>query len=238
MSSPIWTAAALSFETRPYAGTAWRLVEAQHVVSTQALVDTLDEQAALEALLERTKPPVPSECRHLDYLLYTPFRYGSYPRGSRFRKAGRTPGVFYAAEHVETAVAETAHYRMLFYRDAPGVSPPQQPAQFTAISVVLETESALDLTAPPLDRDTRLWTDPDDYSACQDFADTARAANANLIRYQSVRDPAARANLAVLTCACFAEAAPSGRQSWHIRATASRAWTTCEHPRQALEFGD
>ena len=41
------------------------------------LVDTLAEQALLEDLIESSKPPVPVECRHLHYLLSTPFRYGA-----------------------------------------------------------------------------------------------------------------------------------------------------------------
>lgn len=236
MSLPTWTAAALSSETRTYAGRGWRLVEAQHIVSTQVLVDDLEEQAALEALLDRTKPKVPPDCAHLDYLLYTPFRYGSYPYGSRFRRAGRTPGVFYAAEHVETAVAETAHYRMLFYREAPGLTPPDRPAQFTAFSVSLLTDAALDLTAPPLDRDEAIWSDPDDYAGCQALAETARAAGAGLIRYRSVRDPGGGANLAVLTCGTFAAPEPLERQSWHLLVREDRVGCLCEHPRQRLEF--
>ncbi len=69
-----------------------------------------------ERLIEETKPEIPDERRHLDYLLATPFRYGPvYPHGSRFRRAGKTSGVFYAAEKVETAVAELAFYRLLFF---------------------------------------------------------------------------------------------------------------------------
>ena len=64
------------------------------------IVDTLAEQSLLEDLLERTKPPVPAECRELHYLLSTPFRYGApYPTGSRFRRAGFTAGVFYGSEY-------------------------------------------------------------------------------------------------------------------------------------------
>ena len=63
------------------------------MVSTMALVDTLEEQALLEQLLDDSKPSVPLECRGLHYLLFTPFRYGApYPHGSRFRAAGGTPG--------------------------------------------------------------------------------------------------------------------------------------------------
>ncbi len=36
----------------------WRAVEAQHVVSTNVLVDTLEEQAELERLLDAAKPAV------------------------------------------------------------------------------------------------------------------------------------------------------------------------------------
>jgi hypothetical protein len=53
------------------------VVEAQHHVSTLKLVDTAEEQGLLEALIEQTKPRVLPECRHLQYLLYTPFRYGA-----------------------------------------------------------------------------------------------------------------------------------------------------------------
>ena len=88
MSSPIWMPAALSSEFRSYEGRCWRLVEAQHRVSTLKLVDTLDEQSLLEDMIEATKPAIPPECRELDYLLATPFRYGApYPLGSRFRRA-------------------------------------------------------------------------------------------------------------------------------------------------------
>ena len=118
MSSSTWTPAALSSDARGLAGTCWRLVEAQHHVSTLKLVDSVDEQELLEELIETTKPPLPPECRGLHYLLSTPFRYGSvYPTGSRFRRAGLTEGVFYASETPQTAVAEMAFYRLLFFAE-------------------------------------------------------------------------------------------------------------------------
>ncbi|MEQ8514082.1 MAG: RES family NAD+ phosphorylase, partial [Chromatocurvus sp.] len=84
-------------------------------MSTLRLVDTLDEQSLLEDILEETKPPVPTECIGLHYLYMTPFRYGSYPDGSRFRRAGKTPGVYYASESPRTAIIETAFHRLLFF---------------------------------------------------------------------------------------------------------------------------
>ena len=45
MSSPIWTPDALLSEKRAASGKYWRLVEAQHQVSTMKLVDTVEESA-------------------------------------------------------------------------------------------------------------------------------------------------------------------------------------------------
>ncbi len=63
MSSSTWTPAALSSEARPLSGTCWRLVEAQHRVSTLKLVDTVEEQ------IQATKPPLPPGAERLHYLL-------------------------------------------------------------------------------------------------------------------------------------------------------------------------
>jgi hypothetical protein len=63
----------------------WRAVEAQHVVSTMALVDSIEEQHVLERLLDDTKPAIPAAAAHLHWLLFTPFRYPPPPGGSRFR---------------------------------------------------------------------------------------------------------------------------------------------------------
>src|SRR5580704_470474 len=104
MSSSIWTHEELSSSARPLEAKAWRAVEAQHQVSTAKLTDDMAEQRRLEQLIESSKPTIPVECRHLNFLLSTPFRYGApYPIGSRFRRAGLTQGVFYASELARTA---------------------------------------------------------------------------------------------------------------------------------------
>lgn len=139
MSSPIWTPAALSSECHSYQALCWRLVEAQHRYSTLKLTDGNAEQALLEELIEESKPAIPAECRHLHFLLATPFRYGAdYPRGSRFRRAGRTLGVFYAAEQVTTAVAEMAFYRLLFFSESPDTPWPANASEYTAFSAGLK----------------------------------------------------------------------------------------------------
>src|SRR5918993_3872068 len=121
MSSSTWTPAALSSEARPLSGTCWRLVEAQHRVSTLKLFDTVEEQSVLEDLIQDTKPVLPAECAHLHYLLATPFRYGAaYPAGSRFRRAGLTEGVFYAAEEPHTAGGGVGVFLVGFFFQWPG----------------------------------------------------------------------------------------------------------------------
>ncbi|WEJ33205.1 RES family NAD+ phosphorylase [Devosia sp. SD17-2] len=220
----------------PYRGTAWRLVEAQHLVSTLKLVDSLAEQEMLEAALEESKPRLPPECRGLDYLLATPFRYGAaYPYGSRFRRAGKTLGVFYCAEAVETALAEMAFYRLLFFAESPDTPLPANATDYTAFSVALSVERSVDLTHAAM-ADEGDWRDPVDYADCQALADSARAEGIDVIRYASVRDPGAGANLAVLTCTAFSAPAPTGRQTWKLRVGPGVVQAVCEFPRMSLEF--
>jgi hypothetical protein len=233
-----WTPAALSSERRRLSGACWRVVEAQHRISTLKLVDTLAEQQRLEELLEETKPPVPRECRHLDYLLATPFRYGSpYPNGSRFRRAGLSPGVFYASKTVATAVAELAFHRLLFFADSPETPWPHNAGEYTAFSTRFRTAAALDLAAPPLDRDRSAWLHPTDYTPCQALADVARCAAAEVIRYPSARDRSGNGiNLALLTCRAFASAAPLARQTWRLLAGPAGIHAVCTFPEARLEF--
>ena len=218
-------------------GQCWRVVEAQHVISTLKLVDTLDEQARLEELLESSKPPVPADCRHLHYLLSTPFRYGApYPHGSRFRRAGATRGVFYASQSVPTAMAEAAFHRLLFFAESPGTPWPVNAAEHTAFRVRYRTQAGIDLTAPPLDRDVKRWTHPTDYAPCQALADTARAAGVQVLRSRSVRDPDDGLNLAILACGAFASHEPFERQTWRLHLSAAGASAICESPRVRLGF--
>lgn len=216
-------------------GTCWRLVEAQHRVSTMKIVDTLAEQQALEILLEATKPPVPPECGALHYLLSTPFRYGApYPTGSRFRRAGFTSGVFYASKTPSTAVAEMAFHRLLFYADSPGTPWPENAGEYTAFSVRFRTTAGLDLMTPPLGGAVA-WTDPTRYANCQVLAEAAREAGVNVLRYSSARDPQG-VNLALLACGAFASRAPLDRQTWRLHLSAHGARAICDQSEIRLEF--
>ena len=200
-----------------------------------ALVDTLEEQALLEQVLDDSKPPIPRECRHLHYLLFTPFRYGAvYPAGSRFRRAGLTHGVFYASHEPATAVAELAFRRLLFFAESPATPWPANAAEYTAFSVAYAGRKSLDLTKPPFDRDASRWTDPIDYSACHDLADAAREAGVQLLRYQSAR--ADGLNVALLTCLAFASPSPIERQAWRVHLGRMGVRALCDFPEQRLAF--
>lgn len=217
MSSTTWTPAALASELRPWQGALWRAVEAQHRVATARLVDTLQEQALLEDLLEGSKPAPPAPPRH--YLLMTPFRYPPHhPGGSRFRDAG-DPGVFYGAEERRTACAELGFWRWRFLLDSPKL-PRLEPLPQTLFQARIDCR-AVDLTAPPLSREASLWRHPSDYGPCQQLARDARQAGAGAIRYASVRDPLAGACGAVLSPGGFA-GVPAHEQSWILAVTRER----------------
>lgn len=237
MSSPISTRAELLSNARRASGRAWRVVEAQHKVSTAKLTDTAAEQALLETIIEETKPAIPPECRHLHYLLATPFRYGSpYPIGSRFRKAGRTPGVFYASENVDTAIAELCFARLLFFVESPDTRWPAEAGEYTAFAIDYATTNAIDLTLLPLSDRAAIWTHPTRYEGCQELAEIARQSGIELIKYASVRDPQHKGNLAILHCTVFERPEPVDRQTWRILLGRNGARALCEMPAGAIDF--
>jgi hypothetical protein len=236
MSSSIWTRDALSSDKRGVAGRCWRLVEAQHHVSTAKLTDSTQEQERLEFLLERSKPSIPAECRQLTYLLFTPFRYGSpYPRGSRFRRPGHTLGVFYGAELPRTAATEMAFHRLLFFAESPKTPWPSNASEHTAFAAEYSGDS-IDLMASPFNDHEAIWTHRTDYSTCQVMADDCRASGIDMIKYRSARYPTPATNIAILRCRAFARADIVDRQTWRIHLSNTGARVICELPKEVLNF--
>lgn len=191
----------------------WRAVEAQHRVSTMVLVDTLDEQALLERLLEQSKPPVAQPQRALHWLLFTPFRYPPLPSGSRFR-APDDPGVFYGADERRTSCAELGYWRWRLLLDSPALDA-IEPMPQTVFKTPLRG-TAIDLRQPPFLARRARWTHASDYQACQDLAHRARLAGVRMIRYESVRDPQHGGCAALLSHAAFAANAPTEHQTWML----------------------
>src|SRR5665213_3469566 len=173
MSSSTWTPHAVASEAALGELSLWRAVEAQHVVATRALVDSLTEQEVLEALLEHAKPLVPAGATGLDYLLYTPFRYPPPRYGSRFR--GYTdPGVWYGADAIRTSCAELGYWRWRFVTDSRALIRLDGVAH--TIFQAIARGGGVDLRVKPFVRDHKAWGELDDYRACQAFARTTRMA--------------------------------------------------------------
>jgi hypothetical protein len=220
-SAPLttWTPRALASEARRYAGELWRVVEAQHTASTMRLVDSLQEQSVLEAVLEDSKPAIPAAARALHYLLATPFRYRPQ-HGSRFR-APFAAGVWYGAEALRTALAEKSYWRLRFLLDAADI-PDLKPVPHTAFRAAVLTRAALDLTVPPLSRERAVWRQPRSYTRTQELALAANEAHLQIIRYESVRDAQGGACAAVLDPAVFGRGKPRAFETWFIAAARER----------------
>ena len=210
MPSSTWTAPAVASEARRAQRQLWRAVEAQHIASTFRLVSDVEEQALLERVLETSKPPLPASSQSLHYLLATPFRYTS-PLGSRFRSVSQ-PGVWYGAEHVRTCCAELGYWRWRFLSDSPALQS-LGPSPQTVFRARVQAR-IVDLGRPPFRRDRASWTHPRNYGPTQQFADTARAAGVEAIRYESVRDPEHGPAMAVLSPAVFRPHQPLEQHTW------------------------
>ena len=203
------------------------MVEDQHTASTRKLVATRRDQEVLEDILESTKPSMPLDTSGLHYLLQTPFRYDApYPVGSRFRRAGSTEGVFYASEHVRTALAELCHYRLRFFSESPDAVLPRQQERLSVFSVDYRARRAIDLTKPPFVQDQAIWLHATDYHATQTFAEIARQANIDVIRYASARDPDHGINIAMLSPSAIKSKNPSALQTWFLYLSPTEA--NCE----------
>lgn len=223
----MWTPTALASKVCHRAAIIWRAVEDQHNAATRKIVDTRQEQELLEDILEGNKPPIPKNAAALHYLLHTPFRYDApYPVGSRFRRAGANEGVFYGSETIRTTLAELCYYRLRFFQESPDSSLPRQQARLTVFSVNFESKMQIDLTQPPFDSERKRWTDAADYSATQAFADSARQAGIEVIRYESVRDQPTGFNVALLSPSVFKTNTPEHMQTWFLYLSESEA--NCE----------
>lgn len=237
MSSNTWTREELLASAVVIETTAWRLVEAQHRISTMKLVDSLDEQIILEQMLEETKPSLQDDCAGLHYLLASPFRYSrNSPYATRFRRANSEHGVFYASASPETAVAEIVFYRLLFFAESPETPLPSNPGEFTAFAVQICATRSLDLTRPPMSAYHELWENPQDYTYCQDVSDTAREEGMQVISYHSIRDLRHRLNHALMTPAAFSQPYPVAEQTWWIDLRKEGVLAKCEAPLSSLSF--
>lgn len=218
MSLNIWTQCAGASELRPLDLTAWRAVEAQHQVATRKLVDSLEEQALLEQLIDEAKPPDPARGR-LHILVATPFRYPPLRHGSRFGTR-QQPGLWYGAETLRSLFAEVAYYRFVFL-EGTRARIDSLLTWHTAFTMRVRTDRGVDLTQAPFDQYGAAIASPSDYSASQALGVAMRDAAVEAFRYPSARD-ADGVNVGVFTPAAFGGGRPRRFQTWHCTATRDR----------------
>lgn len=225
-------APALEAGVRTLARRLWRGVEAQHLVATMKLVDSLAEQDLLEQILDESKPPLPPEAQGLHYLIATPFRYRS-PHASRFRR-GEQPGLWYGAEEKLTACAEVAHWRWRFLMDSEGLQGRELVTEHTLFPADVRGR-CIDLTRAPWAARAAEWTHPGDYRACQVLAGEAREAGVQWIRYASARRDGGRCG-AVLDPLALRLANPPQLETWVCKVGATQALMRHGDERLTLAF--
>ena len=166
----------------------------------------------------------------------TPFRFSAQkPNGSRFRRPNASDGVFYAAEHSGTAIAEMAFCRLLFFAESPQTPWPQNPGEYTAFAAEFGSKQGLDLTASPFAGHGLLYHLVD-HTFSQSLADRARKAKITVLKYTSVRDPDRKPNFAILSPKAFAKPGPVDRESWKLHLDSNGARAVCEAPRVSIAF--
>jgi hypothetical protein len=211
--SAIWAACASRAAPGPLTGEAFRLVESQEQVATNALVRTLAEQALLEVLIESSKPPLPATAGGLHYLLATPFRYPPLPWGSRFGNRFE-PSLFYASRSTDTCLAESAYYRCVFWSGMATPPPAPLDTRHTLFAVALRAERGVQLQHAPFAEFAAALTDRRDYAATQALGTALREAGIDAIEYTSARDPQAGINVALFTPAALGANKPTILDEW------------------------
>lgn len=212
--------------------TLWRGVEAQHVVATMRLVDDLAEQAVLETLLEKSKPPLPPAAAGMHFLVFTPFRYRS-PMPSRFRSP-QDPGIWYGAHEIATACAEVAYWRWRFVHDSEGLASRPVHTEHTLFEATAKGR-CVDLVSKPWAVARATWTHRSEYGSCQALARECRARRVAWIRYESARHAGGICG-AVLDPLALSLAEPLRQQTWACKTTRDGSYMRHAASGEALEF--
>jgi hypothetical protein len=216
MSSSIWTRCAGGSEIRALRVSPWRVVEAQHQVSTRKLVDSAEEQALLEEMVDSVKPPDVTNGR-MHYLLFTPFRYPPLPHGSRFgRRTER--GIWYGSLDLRTAFAEVSYYRFLFLEGTHAKLGTVTTA-LTAFTADIRTSRGIDLVMTPFDAYRREIASPTSYQSSQALGAAMREAGVEAFRYPSARDAEGGINVAAFVPSVFGKSKPKALETWHCSAS-------------------
>lgn len=210
----IWNVCNGSQHVMPVAGTLHRLVESQEQIATLNYVDTLEEQAMLEDLLEQSKPPYPERARGYHYLLQTPFRYPPLQWGSRFGRV-HEPSIFYGGLGLDPTLAESAYYRLVFW-----YSMPPHPTQasidsaHTLVSARYRSARGIQLHQAPFSAYEAALTHPADYAPAQSLGSALREAGIDAFEYTSARDIKKGRCVGLFTPTALSQKKPSSLSPW------------------------
>lgn len=219
VSETIWQSCGGADCIQPIRGTLYRLVESQEQVATMGYVDTLEEQALLEELLENAKPQNLPEAKSYHYLLKTPFRYPPLQWGSRFGRI-HEPGIFYGGASVDVIFAETAYYRFLFWDSMLAPAPKDyMRSEHSLFSANYRTEYGVRLQQTPFEKYTAELTDKQDYSQTQQLGSDMRDAGVQAFQYQSSRSAAPLLCVGLFTPKAFSQKKPSNVSPWFCQLT-------------------
>jgi hypothetical protein len=210
----IWEDCKGAQQIRPVAGTVYRLVESQEQIATLGYVDTLEEQALLEEMLETTKPPYPFTTEDFHYLLKTPFRYPPLKWGSRFGRI-HEPGIFYGGSNTQTTLVESAYYRFVFWYsiDATPIKNSIR-TEHTLFCADYQSAQAIQLQSTPFNQFLTTLTHPQDYVPTQQLGTAMRAAGVEVFEYISARDPQQGICVGLFSPSVFIQKRPTEITAW------------------------
>ena len=196
-------------------------------------MDSDEEQALLEELIEDVKPPAEAAAG-LHYLLFTPFRYPPLRHGSRFGTRAEN-GIWYGSRARATAFAEKAYYLLLFLEGTAAELTPLE-TDVSIFQAAYETRSGVDLTRGAFARYTELISSPSDYAASQMLGREMRADGVEAFLYTSARDPEHGANVGLFVREALSSRKPSVPESWRCVVTRDGVEVTKEDVFRSASF--
>ncbi len=198
-----------------------RIVESQQQIATTRIVDSLEEQAILESLLETTKPTVIDNTDHLHYLFSTPFRYPPLKYGSRFGTRFE-PSLLYGSKTIETLLIECSYYRFLFWNGM--VEPPKSKKFITEHTVFAGryySQQGLRLHDASFYAHTDVLRHQANYAATQVLGRAMREAGIEAFEYYSARDAKKGINIGLYTTNALIVNEPLYKSQWICSTTAN-----------------
>lgn len=176
----------------------WRVVEAQHILSSRDLVDSKEEHELLEDLIEASKPFIEKE---KNYLIFTPFRYPPLKHGSRFGRVFE-PSLWYGSLELETAFTEVAYYRLKFFTDT-SANLGCIEISMTAFNVSISCEIGVDLTEKPFKDYSQAISNKITYEHSQILGTNMRDDQVEAFLYFSARTQKISKNIAAFVPSVF-----------------------------------